>query len=357
MSWMHTKNLYAWIFNTGRGMAVCLRFPDNRGILYDLGKSEDFSPTAFIRKNIAPSLRSYCGKKIAQCIMSHPHSDHIGEVDEVTAHPRIARPLVPYFVSCPNEKGTGEALDFSRIERKDNADIIARYRKSYSGRTPPLQTIVPGQSEKPIQDFEYGLYYMRPPAVGNIHEKNDQHYGNGVSIAMYVRYGKLSLLLPGDVTPEVLPDILDDTKNVEKRFSPFYNNGYGNTANWHTARLNQPGLGQLLGKHGLSALVAPHHGLESCYCEELFDAIRGGKPIINVISDKRKTSDTDGKVHPRYHREDGAFGLNVDVEGAPEFRYGVSTKNGQHILVVLRAGASQPAVYLRSDPADLLKIE
>ena len=357
MSWMDTKNLYAWIFNTGRGLAVCLRFPDNRGILYDLGSSDDFSPTEFVKREIAPHLRYYSDKKIAQCILSHPHADHISEVDEITAHERIHRSLVPQLITCPNEKGEGEALDFSRIENEDNADLMARYRKSYARRDPPLQTIVPGADEAPISDFEYGLYYMRPPAVSRIHASNDHHYGNGVSILMYVRYGKMSLLLPGDVTSEVLADVLLDRETIEKRYSRFYKGGPGNTADWHTARSGQPGLGALLGERGLSVLVAPHHGLESCYSEDLFDAIRGGKPILNVISDKRKASDTDGSVHPRYHDKDGAFGLNVDIEGSTEQRYGVSTKNGQHVLIVFRAGASQPAVYLRSDPADLLTIE
>ena len=353
---MNTKNLYAWIFNTGRGLAVCLRFPDNRGILYDLGSSDDFSPTDFVRTKIAPYFSYYSGNKIAQCILSHPHADHISEVDEITKHEGIHRSLVPQLITCPNEKGEGEALDFARIENKDNADLMARYRKSYAKRNPPLQTIVPGADEAPIQEFEYGLYYMRPPAVSQIHASNDHHYGNGVSIVMYVRYGGMSLLLPGDVTPEVLSDILLDRKTIEKRYSRFYMGGTGNTSDWHTARSGQPGLGALLGERGLSVLVAPHHGLESCYSADLFNAMRGGKPILNVISDKRKVSETDGNVHPRYHREDGAFGLSVDIEGAPEQRYGVSTKNGQHILVVLRAGASQPAVYLRADPADLLKI-
>lgn len=357
MSWMNTKNLYAWIFNTGRGLAVCLRFPDNRGILYDLGSSDDFSPTEFVRTKIAPYLTHYSSQKIAQCILSHPHADHIREVDAITKHEQINRALVPQLITCPNEKGDGEALDFSRIENEDNADLMARYRQSYAEREPPLQTIVPEPDDIPVQDFEYGLYYMRPPAVSRIHASNDHHYGNGVSILMYVRYGKMSLLLPGDVTPEVLADVLLDRETIEKRYSRFYKGGPGNTADWHTARSSQPGLGALLGERGLSVLVAPHHGLESCYSEDLFHAIRGGKPTLNVISDKRKVSDTDGSVHPRYHREDGAFGLDVDIEGYTEQRYGVSTKNGQHMLVVFRAGASHPAVYLRSDPADLLTIE
>lgn len=363
MSWMHTKNLYAWIFNTGRGLSVCLRFPNNWGLVYDLGSSDEFSPTGFVRTNIAPYLKGYRHPgdsgvyKIAQCVMSHPHADHIGEVEQITKHPRLTRPLAPSLITCPNEICSADKLNFSRIENKDNYDLIQKYKKSYAGRRPPLQTIVHQGGDTDVPDFEYGLYYMRPPAVDEIHENNDHHYGNGVSIAMYMRYGKLSLLLPGDVTPEVLPHILDDTATIVKRYSLFYRNGHGDTADWHTAQSNQPGLGSLLGVHGLSVLLAPHHGLESCYCKELFDAIRGGKPVINLISDKRKKSETDGNVHPRYHREDGAFGLNVDIDGASEFRYGVSTKNGHHMLVVLRAGESKPAIYLRSAPEDLLMIE
>ena len=120
MSWMHTRNLYAWIFNTERGLAVCLRFPNNWGILYDLGCGVGFSPAAFVKKHFVRYLNGYghdgTVSKIAQCVMSHPHADHIAEVDEITKHERLPRPLVPNLITCPNEICPSEKLDFSRIE-------------------------------------------------------------------------------------------------------------------------------------------------------------------------------------------------------------------------------------------------
>lgn len=358
MSWMHTRNLYAWIFNTGRGLAICLRLPNNRGILYDLGRSDDFSPCDFVRKHIAPHLKGDGQWKISQCVMSHPHADHITEVDEILpAAGRFMRPLNPSFITCPNDKSQAEGLDFGRIQREDNIELIKKYRLSYQGRQWPLQTITRGEYEPETAGFEYGLYYMRPPMVNVIHDASDQHYGNGVSLVLYVRYGDMSMLLPGDITPEIMRDVLDDGDMIEKRYSLFYDGNQAREHGWHRTRSSQPGLRNLLAQRGLSVLVAPHHGLESCHSVELFDAIRGGKPLINVISEKPKKADTDGDVHQRYQGEDGAVGLNVDIEREIQFRYSVSTKNGHHILVVMREAQSTPGIYLRKKPEDLLNIE
>jgi len=103
-------------------------------------------------------------------------------------------------------------------------------------------------------------------------------------------------------------------------------------------------------------LVAPHHGLESGYCQDLFDSMKGGKPTINLISERRHSRDGDGTVHPRYQSEEGAEGIPVDIEGRKEHRFSVSTRQGHHILVVFQGTVARPRVYLRANPHDLLEI-
>lgn len=349
--WHQTFYTYVWIFNTGRGLSVCIRFPHNVGIIYDLGKSDEFSPCDFVSTHIAPYLTKYDKHRIAQCIMSHPHSDHITEVERIITQGNNI--LYPYLVTCPHDKLESEKLDFSRIETEDNKEIIATYKKSYEGRNPPLQTItslVPCN----VPNVEYGFYYLVPPSVNILHKKNDQDYGNGVSIVLYLRHGNQSLLLTGDVTPEVLNRILRCGKNVERRFTYFgtTRNGKG----WHERTSDQPGLGALLGARGLSILVAPHHGLKSGYCPDLYQYVKGGKPILNVISEKRHFGEHDGDIDPTYNSNEGAVGLRVDIEGKEEKRYSVSTRNGHHILIIFRGTDKVPRVFLRKDPRDLLEI-
>lgn len=351
--WHKTFYTYIWVFNTGRGLSVCIRLPHNVGIVYDLGCGDDFSPANFICEKIAPRFAKYGKCRIAQCVISHPHADHFSEID---AFSNSESCLYPYLLTCPNDKGSDDAVDFDRLETKDNAELLKKYRNSYKERNLPLQTICSDIVDCPVPNVEYGIYYVRPSQVSDIHENDDHMYGNGLSIVLYLRHGHQSLLIPGDITPESMSELLKDSENVEKRYTYFSNAPHGIPEDFHMATSTQPALSDLLCKRGLSILVAPHHGLASCYSDELFKAMKNGKPLLNIISEKRHLSDSDGKVDPRYQSEKGASGLKVDVDGQVENRYSVSTRDGHHILVVFRGTDGAPHVYLRSNPEDLLTI-
>ncbi len=43
--------------------------------------------------------------------------------------------------------------------------------------------------------------------------------------------------------------------------------------------------------------------------------MQGGKPMINVISEKRHLTESDGKVDNWYQNEAGASGIRVDIDG------------------------------------------
>ena len=120
---------------------------------------------------------------------------------------------------------------------------------------------------------------------------------------------------------------------------------------------SQPTLKKLLGQ-GLTVLVAPHHGLESCYSKELFAAMRGSKPSLNVLSERRKAHDGDGTTDARYQSEAGARGLSVDVDGNPAVRRSVSTKNGHHILTVIFVLPAQdgPCIHPRAAVVAILRL-
>jgi len=356
--WHQTFYTYIWVFNTGRGLSVCIRLPHNIGILYDLGRSDEFSPAEFVADNIAPKLTAYSSpdcssSKIAQCFMSHPHADHIAEVDEVSKDGEETPILCPALLTCPNDKCEGEEVNFDRIVTDENKDILSRYRASYGERRPPLQTLGNAVACS-VPNVEYGFYYMRPPEVDAVHEDSDQLYGNGLSLVMYLRHGNQSILIAGDVTPDVLRPILDCDARIERRYTLF--GSPRDSDNMHKITSNQPKLRALLQERGLAVLVTPHHGLDSGYCQELFDSMRGGKPGINVISEKRHLSTSDGKVDERYQSKEGAFGMDVDIDGETDRRYSVSTRDGHHILILFKGTDGKPHIYLRSKPEDLLGI-
>lgn len=339
MTWDQSPDLLIWVFNVGRGNAAFMRTPMNQGIILDMASSEDFSPTQHLRNKIIGKLNPYKNKRIAQAILSHPHTDHIVECSQLEDE------LHPELITCPHDKVTAEAVNWSRIKNIDGTRSLAPYRRLFESRTPPLQTIEYTSGLRPALEFAYGIYYVRPPVCDKIHS-NDNDYGNATSIVTYAKYGNNSILFPGDITPEAMKKVLDQSEGVEKRFTVFSREETRKNSDWHRVTGTQPSLKWLLSQFGLSVLVAPHHGLESCYSPELYGAIRGGKPQVVVISEKRKTSDNHGSTHKNYQCSEGSSGLYVNFPGRRDLCNSVTTKSG-HILIrmngngVPRIGASQ----------------
>jgi hypothetical protein len=170
----------------------------------------------------------------------------------------------------------------------------------------------------------------------------------------YLRHGDHSILFPGDMTPEGMKHILGNGSGVQKRYSILSSSGATSHPTWHTQTSDQPSLGQRLQSRGLTILVAPHHGLESCYSPELFAAMKDGKPRLNILSERRKAHDRDGSTHGCYQSDLDGSGLKVIIESKPEQRISLTTKGGHHILVVF-SGTGAPAVYADTDPKKLLQ--
>jgi len=358
-AWISSQKSHIWIFNVGRGACVLIRTGLNQGIMYDFGSSNDFSPSDFLKKNIIPHLDEYKNCRIAQTIISHPHADHISNIG-CLVEPDIKRsPFYSSLHTCPHDKTEGaakpEAVDWSRIKNpKGSENSVEIYKSLYKERKLPLQTIC-YESARSIPNLEYGLYYIRPPVISEIFPDNDQDYANGTSLILYYRHGFQTLLLPGDMNPDILEHVLNEAKGLEKRYTIFDRRQGTQHPTWHSMSGDQPSLKALLCAHGLSILFAPHHGLKSGYSEDLYEAIKGGRPRLVVISEKRHLSDTDGEVEPSYQSPDGAKGQKVLIEGIAEDRYSVSTRDGHHILVLFQGTGGLPEVFLEKDPEMLLR--
>lgn len=354
-TWVTSQKSHVWIFNVGRGLAIFIRTPLNQGIVYDFGKSDVFGPTEFLEEYIIPFLNNYKCCTLAQTIISHPHYDHIADVgcfiDSETA-------FNSHLHTCPHDKlgdsAQPEAIDWGRIKNPEGVEkTVDIYKSLYAKRSLPLQTIQ-HDSDISIPNLEYGLFYVRPPVVDNLFPNDDQEYANGLSLVIYYRHGYHTLLIPGDINPDTFKHLLDECEGHEKRYTILDRSKIKENPNWHCASIDQPSLKSLLEQHGLSILVAPHHGLESGFSEDLYRAIKDGKPDLVAISEKRHLSETDGKVEQYYQTKDGAKGLRVTVDGEQEDRYSVSTRNGHHILIIFQGTGGQPRVFLDKDPLKLL---
>jgi len=356
--WKKSNKTYVWLFNTGRGLSLCIRLPNNIGLLYDLGCKDDFSPVAFVETEILPHLEPYNKNyKPGQLLVSHPHQDHSQEAEKINESDSYN----PGLITLPHDKDVegqeDEKLDFSRIENEDNKNIISEYKKLYDERYPPLQTLERDKCPETKEDVVCGLYYMRPPEVDKLYPNEDHKYGNGVSLCFYLRHNRHSLWVCGDATPEAHEEIVACEDTVEKRFTYFKSEPDGIPGDFNSKTSSQPTPEELFDEQGLTLLVAPHHGLESCFCQFLFDSIPGGKTQLNVISEKRHIGVNDGNVDNRYSDENHSLGMWVNIDGGQYFRRMISTRNGHHMLFILGRDSSRPKVFLRKDPYDLLNLK
>jgi hypothetical protein len=327
--------------------------------MYDFGCSQDFSPTNFIKENILPYLSKYNNCQIAQTIVSHPHADHISEIESLVEKEGKISHFHSALHTCPHDKNEGsvkpEQIDWARIKNPEGSEEnIELYKKIYSARSLPLQTIC-YDSSRSIPNLEYGIFYVRPPVVNKIHPKNDQDYGNGMSLVLFYRHGIHTLLIPGDITPDCLNHLLNEKDGLEKRYTIFDHQKSSEHTDWHSISSNQPTLKKLLQDFGLSILIAPHHGLESGFSEDLYLAMKNEKPNLVVISDKRHENTQDGSIHTRYQSSDGASGLTIDIEGKKENSYSISTRNGYHILISFEGTGGVPEIYMDRKPENILK--
>ncbi|MGB3477830.1 MAG: hypothetical protein WBB67_01575 [bacterium] len=357
--WYESFKTHIWVFNVGRGLSIFVRTPLNQGILYDLGCSDDFKPTNFLKENIIPMLDKYKDCHLAQILISHPHADHISDIESLVAYESGKSIFYSSLHTCPHDKTEGsakpEAINWNRIKNPEGSEEhISIYKKLYAERSLPLQTIT-YDSNRSVPNLEYGLFYIRPPDVDAIHPNNDQDYGNGISLVIFYRHGKHTLLIPGDITPLVLSHMLEENKGLEKRYTIFDMVHTRNHPKWHLETNSQPSLKELLYNHELSVLVAPHHGLESGFSDDLYTVCKSDKPDLVVISDKRHMAETDGQIDSRYQTADGASGMYVNIDDKDEFRYSVSTRKGHHILILFQGTGGTPEIYLSNDPYELLK--
>ena len=321
-------NLEVYMFNVGRGLAVLIKTPHNYAMLYDLGSSEELSPIADIyQKQDFLSQMVGSERKIAQCIISHPHLDHISDLTDDNAEFINAQSAL---VSCQNDKSDnlyGHKIDFLRINNLNAESQIKNYKGLYAQRQLPLRSFDPNVSS----DFQLGLYYLKSLQANELFPKEDQEYSNSLSIVLYLSYRGRTMLIPGDVTPKAFELILKG--DCEKRFTDCnssMSNGLRNR--WVALTSTQPSLGDLLKEKGLTVLVAPHHGLESGYPQSLFDLLGDSKPAIILISEKPQ-SEKSGSVDQRY--QNGTCSKGVVIDG--KTRYSLTTRNDGHIKVCFKS--------------------
>lgn len=349
LAWTQSNKTIIFIFNVGRDLSIFIRLPNNHSIIYDLGCSEDFSPSNFIEKNLISHISC-----IDQLIISHPHKDHYQEAEIFMRMLKNNNKLPIGLITMPHFKtGYSEELNMDRLKSMTTEDR-SLYTSIYGTRNPPLQTI---NYAKIISsaDIDCGMFYMRPPCVEEQYVSSDQDYGNGTSICFYLRHNRHSIWIAGDITPKIIPYILEKSDYVERRFSilgkkvplPWIRTDSSSTI----TTSNNPTPRELLSREGISLInITPHHGLESCYTEDLFNITI---PLVNIASEKNETS---GRCSDYYSQKaQGAYIYEGNqISQAVDKRKFITTRKDGHIVMIFGHDTLSPKIYHSCNSENLM---
>jgi len=249
------------VFDVEHGACAFAKTPTNHTILIDSGCTEDFSPARYIAENELGDAAGWNGHKLTKMTVTHPHDDHITEVDAIKEN-------------CPPALLLRQKYDWEDVKTAEDGDYdnLGTYTAWQDGyNTTPTQW--------PDYGIEVKSFWLTPDEAKEIDESKFINNSSIVTI----------LTVKG-------------TKFQEKCLF----GGDMETAGWE-ALLKQPGFKEAV--KDVDFFIVSHHGHESGFCDALFAAM-GKKPILNIVS----IHHNDEHIDQRYSQEAYASGTDFDGE-------------------------------------------
>lgn len=227
-----TKNkMTLTIWDVGHGLSIWIKTPQGHNHWIDSGKNEDkdFSPPKHVNEQ-------YKEKTLDYLIITHPDSDHIGNLPDLIKY--LGKPRVlSRNKTLPNALKYGdEQSDYQKIYK----DLDLTYNKKIDWNESPCNP-----------DYNGGITIKTDEL--NYEEGMDK---NDTSVIALYFYAEHLFVCPGDIGPKGWSKIWS---KCSEKFLP------------------------LIKKAKHKILIAPHHGLKSGYSEEMMDTI---DPHLVIICDK-----------------------------------------------------------------------
>ena len=261
------------IFDVEHGFCAFVRSPNGYGLLIDCGRSEGFSPVKYILQNEISSLRKFNGFNLAQFILTHPHDDHLNDVEA------LARDLRPAIMVRQKTYDWEEVKSGSPLRGEyGNLDMFSAWQESYDRRI-----------GSPDWGMKLENHWLTPQRAKELDEAK---FVNNSSIVTVIEYNGFKAVFPGDLEEAGWRELLRDPSFVNSI-------------------------------RGATLFVASHHGHSSGYCGEIFEVM--GKPVCNVVSARAG----DDHVSRAYSSLENAEGF--DYEGGTRRMF--STRNDGSIFV------------------------
>lgn len=262
---MSTLDVIVW--DVQHGNATFISTPNGKNVVIDLGvgsfdnSDQTFSPLSF--------LRTHWGiRRLDAVIVTHPHTDHLDDIFQ-------------FDLMCPSVLVRPKHLSDEVIygaNRPEDRSVVDKYLEIHHRYSAPIRA-----GESPFDPSVNGgavfqTFHPKSTATSNL---------NNHSIVTVVSYAGLKMLIPGD--------------NEKPSWSELLTDGSFRTA-----------------IAGTDVLLAPHHGRDAGFCEELFEYIN---PRLTIVSDG---SVCDTSARDRYRTR--SRGWNVfSNDGSSETRYCLTT--------------------------------
>ncbi len=219
-----------WIFDVEHGAMVFVRSSAGPTLVLDCGKAQFFSPTRYICANELTDAERNSAYPITQLVVSHPHDDHIEDIDEFT---KRLKPQITYR----------QQYDWTDVKAQSGGDYLNldRWSSFQAAYNQPVPQVYWG----PVQ---FSHKYL---SVAQAQSLNQSKYINNSSIVTVVQIGSFKLTFPGDLEAD----------------------GWEALLNWEVFRE---------AISGTSVFVTSHHGHSSGYTPRIFEAM--GRPWFNISS-------------------------------------------------------------------------
>lgn len=247
------------VFNVEHGFCAFIKTPTNYGRMIDCGCTSTFSPALYITKNELPNCVSWGVHSLAHLTITHPHNDHIEDIDAVMDR------CEPAFL-----RAQGYAWDEVKDEEAgyENLDAYSDWREEYN----------PTSNPKPDYGMQFSYFYLTPDEA----KKTDElKFVNNSSI----------------VTVATVKGTLYSEK--------FLFGGDMETAGWEALLKKDAGFEKAV--RGTDFFIVSHHGHKSGFSEELYKAM-GRRPILNIVSIHKG----DEKIDSRYSKSEYALGIGPE---------------------------------------------
>jgi beta-lactamase superfamily II metal-dependent hydrolase len=288
------KKLRIIIFHVEHGFCGFIKSPNGYTLLIDCGSTDTFSPIKYIIENELYGIKEYNGHKLTKFVLSHPHNDHLSDIE------RLITDLKPAIIL--RQKYNWDEIKIGDKEEYENLDIYSEWQEEYNQRviSPPDW----GMS------LTHGIY-LSPEEAKKVDE---ERFINNSSIPTFIEYKGWKIIFPGDLETSGWIELLK-----KERFKEALRGG--------------------------SFFVTSHHGHSSGYCKEIYDVM--GKPYFNIVSTHKRNEN----VESAYSKPENAKGVKYNNET----RYMFSTR--YHGTIIIEIGEDGKATFDFLQLSDNIKVQ